>query len=167
MAIQGQNAAPLFGINPDSAVDRALLLVLIATTLSAVPAALAQTLPVLYSFGNGDVGNTPASGLIMDQAGRLYGTASSGGMHGNGTAYRLSRAGSGWTVAPLYSFQGGMDGAIPWPVSLSAQTGRSMGRPPRAVWEGTQDTAPFSTCGHRPRPVKRRCVHGRKPCSTV
>ncbi len=76
-------------------------------------AAQAQTLTVLYSFTNGDVGNTPASGLIMDQAGRLYGTASAGGTHGKGTVYRISRAGSGWTVAPLYSFQGGADGAYP------------------------------------------------------
>ncbi|MFZ0312832.1 MAG: choice-of-anchor tandem repeat GloVer-containing protein [Candidatus Korobacteraceae bacterium] len=93
--------APLAGL--------AGILILLATAI----AAQAQTLTVLYSFTNGDVGNTPASGLIMDQAGRLYGTASAGGAHGDGTVYLVSRAGSGWSALPLYSFQGGTDGAAP------------------------------------------------------
>ncbi len=89
--------------------EMAGLFILLVTAV----AAQAQTLTVLYNFGNGDVGSEPDSGLIMDQAGRLYGTASEGGTQGYGTVYRLSRAGSGWTVTPLYSFQGGTDGANP------------------------------------------------------
>ena len=84
-------------------------LLILATGITAQT----QTLTALYSFGNGNVGSQPDSGLIMDQAGRLYGTASSGGTQGYGTIYRASRAGSGWTVTPLYSFQGGTDGAYP------------------------------------------------------
>ena len=76
--------------------------------------AQAQTLNVLYSFPrSGNVGYTPYSGVVMDQAGRLYGTNSVGGEYGNGTVYRLARAGSGWIATGLYSFQGGTDGASP------------------------------------------------------
>jgi len=84
------------------------LLVLLVTA----PAAQAQTLTVLHSF-TGPEGANPYSGLIMDQAGRLYGTADAGGAHGFGTVYRIARAGSGWIATGLYSFQGGIDGAYP------------------------------------------------------
>lgn len=113
MASQGQTAASLFDINLTAGSMALVLLVLIAATMVAAPAAQAQTLTVLYNFGNGGVGSEPLSGLIMDQAGRLYGTTYDGGTQGYGTVYRLSRAGSGWTATPLYSFQGGADGAYP------------------------------------------------------
>lgn len=76
-------------------------------------AAQAQTLTVLYNFGTGAVGSEPLSSLIMDPAGRLYGTAYDGGTQGYGTVYRVSRAGSGWTATTLYGFRGGTDGAYP------------------------------------------------------
>ena len=83
-----------------------------------VLAAQAQTFNILYSFGEGgDVGQYPFAGLVMDQAGRLYGTNFFGGEHGFGTVYGLARAGSGWIATGLYSFQGqevgGTDGAYP------------------------------------------------------
>ncbi|MGA2903243.1 MAG: choice-of-anchor tandem repeat GloVer-containing protein [Candidatus Korobacteraceae bacterium] len=84
------------------------LLILLVTA----PAAQAQTFTVLHSF-TGPEGTNPYSGLIMDHAGRLYGTAYAGGAHGFGTVYRIARAGSGWIATGLYSFQGGMDGAYP------------------------------------------------------
>ncbi len=85
-----------------------------ALTGIATESAQAQTLNVLYSFPrSGNVGYTPYSGVIMDQAGRLYGTNSVGGEYGNGTVYRLARAGSGWIATGLYSFQGEPDGAGP------------------------------------------------------
>ena len=37
---------------------------------------------VLYSLGSGKDGDSPASGLIIDGAGNLYGTAEYGGNHG-------------------------------------------------------------------------------------
>lgn len=113
MANQGQSAASLFDINLTAGSVALVLLVLIATTMVSAPAAQAQTLTDLYNFSNGAAGSSPASGLIMDQAGRLYGTAQYGGAHGDGTVYRISHSGSGWTVAPLYGFQGGTDGAYP------------------------------------------------------
>ena len=78
MASQGQTAASLFDINLTAGSMALVLLVLIAATMVAAPAAQAQTLTVLYNFGNGGVGSEPLSGLIMDQAGRLYGTTYDG-----------------------------------------------------------------------------------------
>ena len=95
-----------------------LWMTLVATAIAtllivAATPAQAQTLTVLYNFGNGPVGSEPDSGLIMDHTGSLYGTTYDGGTQDYGTVYRLSRAGSGWTVLPLYSFLGGTDGAYP------------------------------------------------------
>ena len=71
---------------------------------------------VLYSFtGTAGDGAFPWSGVILDQAGNLYGTTEFGGTYGYGTIYELSRSGSGWTETILYNFQGQQDGA--WPFS--------------------------------------------------
>jgi uncharacterized repeat protein (TIGR03803 family) len=77
---------------------------------------------VLYSFGDGTDGATPASGLIFDAAGNLYGTTEQGGTStgscgggGCGTVFQLSPgAGGTWTESVLYSFGGGTDGAVPF-----------------------------------------------------
>ena len=92
----------------------ALALLYVLPVLIVAQPLQAQTLNILYSFSSsGNVGNMPFSGLVMDRAGGLYGTNNGGGEHGLGTVYRLTRAGSGWTAAGLYSFQGGADGAYP------------------------------------------------------
>jgi uncharacterized repeat protein (TIGR03803 family) len=73
----------------------------------------AQTFSVLYGFPNSsNVGQYPFSGLVLDHAGRLYGTCYTG-RDGYGTVYRVARAGSGWMATGLYSFQGEPDGAYP------------------------------------------------------
>jgi uncharacterized repeat protein (TIGR03803 family) len=65
---------------------------------------------VLYNFAPGAGGMSPASGLILDSAGNLYGTASDGGASGAGTVYKLDQSGN---EAVLYSFTGGTDGGSP------------------------------------------------------
>lgn len=65
---------------------------------------------VLYSFAPGADGTSPASGLVMDSAGNLYGTASGGGASGAGTVYKLDPSGN---ETVLYSFTGGTDGGSP------------------------------------------------------
>lgn len=42
---------------------------------------------------NGANGSLPSSGLIADASGNLYGTTSSGGMHGSGTVFEIAGAG--------------------------------------------------------------------------
>jgi uncharacterized repeat protein (TIGR03803 family) len=72
---------------------------------------------VLYAFqGKGD-GGVPFAGVILDDAGNLYGTTEEGGagqgcFDGCGTVFELIRA-SGWTEQVLHSFGGGNDGYGP------------------------------------------------------
>jgi uncharacterized repeat protein (TIGR03803 family) len=68
---------------------------------------------ILYSFQGGADGGAPYSGLIMDSAGNLYGTASAGGSFRQGTVFELSPSGGAWTQKVLYTFQGGDDGGQP------------------------------------------------------
>jgi uncharacterized repeat protein (TIGR03803 family) len=65
---------------------------------------------ILYNFTNGVDGGLPASGVIRDSAGNLYGTTSSGGSAGLGTVYKLDISGN---ETVLHSFAGGQDGADP------------------------------------------------------
>jgi uncharacterized repeat protein (TIGR03803 family) len=58
---------------------------------------------VLHSFGNGNDGYYPASGLIMDGSGNLYGTTLVGGPSGYGIVYELSPSEGVWTEQVLYS----------------------------------------------------------------
>lgn len=74
----------------------------------------------LYSFVGGTDGASPQGGLVWDAAGNLYGTTQTGGTGTGchkaacGTVFELSAAGSTWTKATLYNFQGGTtDGEDP------------------------------------------------------
>jgi uncharacterized repeat protein (TIGR03803 family) len=62
---------------------------------------------VIYSFQGANDGQAPVGGVILDQAGNLYGTTFLGGLNGGGTVYKLSPSGGGWTLTTLYSFSGG------------------------------------------------------------
>jgi uncharacterized repeat protein (TIGR03803 family) len=61
---------------------------------------------VLHSFNrNGNDGVGPYAGVILDQAGNLYGTTVGGGTYANGTAFELSpKASGGWKEKILHSF---------------------------------------------------------------
>ena len=71
---------------------------------------------VIYSFSSGTSSNAclPYAGVVIDLAGNLYGTASSCGINGNGSVYRLTLSAGGWIETPLYEFTGGADGASPY-----------------------------------------------------
>jgi uncharacterized repeat protein (TIGR03803 family) len=78
----------------------------------------------LYTFTGGSDGGQPASNVILDNSGALYGTTQSFGdlvctdthVYPCGTVFKLSppsdQAGS-WTQETLYSFLGGDDGGNP------------------------------------------------------
>lgn len=114
MSGQEQNAAPIFDIAGHGPLG--LLGRLLAAILILAPAAQAQTFSVLHSFTGGGDGNTPWA-LVADQAGNLYGTTESGGA-GYGVIFKLHPTGSGWTLSPIYTFQGGNDGDDPIGVSF-------------------------------------------------
>ncbi len=65
---------------------------------------------VIYNFQGGSDGQNPVGGVILDQAGNLYGTTFDGGDNGGGTVYELSPSRQGWTFTTLYSFTGGYGG---------------------------------------------------------
>ena len=85
----------------------------------------AGTESVLYSFQGGSDGEGPQGGLIFDSKGNLFGMTGGGGDFngicsnvniGCGTVFELKPDG---TIATLYTFQGGADGAVPY-AGLSA-----------------------------------------------
>jgi uncharacterized repeat protein (TIGR03803 family) len=91
------------------------LTVAFAVALLAAPSTQAENFKVVYTFTGGDDGGHPLAGLVIDVAGNLYGTASSGGNpHCTpaycGTVFKIDRSGHETT---LYSFAGGSDGAVP------------------------------------------------------
>jgi uncharacterized repeat protein (TIGR03803 family) len=82
--------------------------------------AVGWTESVLYRFTRGSDGSTPSAGVILDQAGNLYGTTLDGGTGmcrdntGCGTVFELSPDGDGdWSESVLYSFTGGTNGDGP------------------------------------------------------
>lgn len=75
----------------------------------------------LYDFIGGADGGQPSSNLVIDAAGRLYGTASIGGVANApcspycGTVFELSSPRPGaWTETTLHRFRGGNDGDYPY-----------------------------------------------------
>jgi uncharacterized repeat protein (TIGR03803 family) len=64
----------------------------------------------LFSFPGAVGGNLPLSGVILDQAGNIYGAARDGGRLNQGVVYKLGASGN---LTTLYSFTGGADGANP------------------------------------------------------
>lgn len=68
---------------------------------------------LLYTFTGGAAGNDPYTGVVLDAAGNVYGTAYSGGSAQLGVAYELSPSGSGWTESTIHTFAGGSDGSNP------------------------------------------------------
>jgi uncharacterized repeat protein (TIGR03803 family) len=76
---------------------------------------------VLYSFQNGTDGAVPATSLVADSSGNLYGTATNDGGVGScnvhcGSVFELSppvSKGGRWTFTILYAFKGANDGGLP------------------------------------------------------
>ncbi len=69
------------------------------------------TYKILYKFSGPD-GQYPASSLIADAAGNLYGTTSADGGSNNGTVFELTSKAGSWSEKVLHSFTGS-DGAVP------------------------------------------------------
>ncbi len=69
----------------------------------------------LHGFGHAEDGANPASGVIVDAAGRLYGTTVNGGGHHSGIAYQLTQQAAGNWTELRYSFGSNslLDGAAP------------------------------------------------------
>jgi len=68
---------------------------------------------VLYRFLDRNDGSEPRGSLLFDHKGDLYGTASGGGMAGNGTLFRLRPSGKSWIFMQAYEYKASPDGAYP------------------------------------------------------
>jgi uncharacterized repeat protein (TIGR03803 family) len=86
----------------------------LGTVYQLTPAHGSWTESVLHNFGGGTDGTEPDGGVVFDNAGNLYSTATGGGQYGYGTFFQLTPSGSGWTENTLYNFSGGTDGGVPF-----------------------------------------------------
>jgi hypothetical protein len=59
---------------------------------------------ILHQFTGQPDGSLPASRVIFDSTGNMYGVTFFGGLYNGGVVYELSRNGSGWTENVIYSF---------------------------------------------------------------
>ena len=80
---------------------------------------------ILYSFTGGEDGSQPKSGVILDQAGNLYGTTLYGGADAQGTVFQLTHSDSGWIEKVLHSF--GSSGSGPYGGLIFDQAGKLYG----------------------------------------
>ena len=87
----------------------------------------ASTPTTLVSF-NGSDGMFPASGLIADAEGNLFGTTSGGGANGQGTVFEIAKTADGYASAPttLVSFNG-TNGASPEAGLIADRSGNLFG----------------------------------------
>ncbi|HTA23339.1 MAG TPA: choice-of-anchor tandem repeat GloVer-containing protein [Terriglobales bacterium] len=86
---------------------------------------------VLHSF-DGQDGQQPASALIIDTQGNLYGTTTGSDSYSCvapacGTVFELSSSGGTWTETILYAFADPMDGADPSSALVSDSAGNLYG----------------------------------------
>ena len=70
------------------------------------PSGSGWTEQTLYTFTDGNDGDRPAGGLILDSSGNLYGTTLFGGSGGGGTVFELAPFNGGWTFNVLYGLSG-------------------------------------------------------------
>jgi uncharacterized repeat protein (TIGR03803 family) len=85
------------------------------TVFKLTPAGSGYTESVLYRFQGGTSdGSLPRSALVADKPrGSLYGATVRGGASNDGTVYKLTPSGSGYTEHVIYSFNG-KSGADPY-----------------------------------------------------
>jgi uncharacterized repeat protein (TIGR03803 family) len=84
----------------------------------------AGALTVLHTFTGGSDGGHPQAGVILDSAGNLYGTTSTGGASGQGIVFKLKPGGQ---ETVLYNFTGGSDGGQPYSALLADSAGNLYG----------------------------------------
>jgi len=71
------------------------------------------TRKAVYSFNGYPDGGQPMSGVILDSAGNVYGTAASGGANYGGVIFQMTPGSSCFQENVLYTFTGGDDGIYP------------------------------------------------------
>jgi uncharacterized repeat protein (TIGR03803 family) len=74
------------------------------------------TFTLLFSFTNSTLltGTGPQATLTMDAAGNIYGTTTNDGAFAQGSVFKLTPSGGGYTFTSLHDFTGGTDGGRPF-----------------------------------------------------
>lgn len=83
------------------------------TVFELSPSGSGWNFTLLYSFPGSSTMYGPTDTLTMDPAGNLYGTTVNVGAFGQGSVFKLTRNGGGWSFTDLHDFTGGADGANP------------------------------------------------------
>ncbi len=84
------------------------------TVYQLMPSNGSWTETIVYEFSDANDGEYPSGGVIVDQAGNLYGTAPQTGFGSEaGSIFQLTPSGSGWKFNLLYDFSNGSDGGYP------------------------------------------------------
>jgi uncharacterized repeat protein (TIGR03803 family) len=78
------------------------------TVFELTPSASGWTESLLYTFQGSTDGKEPATGLMFDTLGNLYGSTLMAGAHSGGTVFELTPSGTGWTFSLLSSLQGSL-----------------------------------------------------------
>src|ERR1700730_14250637 len=108
-----------------------LLIITLISVLLAPNTSAQSKYKSLHMFNGGNDGRLVQSGLILDQAGNLYGTTGGGGPNNGGTVFKLSPNADGtWTESVLYSFcslSNCSDGAEPFASLILDQAGNLYG----------------------------------------
>jgi uncharacterized repeat protein (TIGR03803 family) len=110
-----------FLLLPLSSKSSRLLFAMVAVaaiSFSLEVSAHAQTESVLYTFFGTEGGQYPGSTPVLDAAGNVYGTTTSGGLStclgiGCGIVFELSPSGTSWNFSEVHTFSGGADGSQP------------------------------------------------------
>jgi uncharacterized repeat protein (TIGR03803 family) len=79
---------------------------------------------ILHRFTGANDGSSPNGGLVLDEAGNLYGTAQTGGRGKDGTAFVINPAGH---LKLLHTFNAGLDGDFPQGGLIRDQAGHLYG----------------------------------------
>src|SRR5579863_22632 len=112
---------------------------------------------ILYSFLGKADGYAPGHGLVMDQAGNIYGTTRYGGYSqgpcisgGCGTVFALTQSQGGWQHTVIYSFQGLTEGFTPNTVLILDQQGNLYGTTEGEGYQSSsqgENSTCFDGCG--------------------
>jgi uncharacterized repeat protein (TIGR03803 family) len=95
------------------------------TVYMLTPGGGSWTESVLHRFTYSE-GRNPVGGVIFNQAGNLYGTASVD-VRGDGSVFQLSPSGGGWTITTIHVFRGLSDGGHPISGLISDDLGNFYG----------------------------------------
>ena len=91
------------------------------TVFQLAPSASGWTENIIASFdGSNAVGGEPQAGLIMDQAGNLYG-ATAIGAQSDGAIFELTPSGNSWQMTVLHQFAGGNQYGVVGNLAMDAQ----------------------------------------------